>query len=182
LTTWTLWITGLPGSGKSTLVHELWKKARDKDVMSQILAVDDLRKVMTPIPTYSESERARVYATMVYIAKLLNKNGINVIIDATGNRRCYRDHARQTLDKFVLVYAKCPLEICINREKHRHYTFGAPKRVYEKGLEGKSVTVPGINVPYEEPANADLVLRTDRQTVDECGKLLLCLVLDVSNE
>lgn len=137
---------------------------------------------MTPTPTYSECERTRVYATIVYVAKLLNMNNINTIIDATGNRRRYRELARQTLDKFVLAYAKCPLEICVNREQNRGVAFGAPNRIYKKGLEGKSVTVPGLNVPYEEPDNADLVLRTDRQTVGECVTMLLRFVLEISRK
>jgi adenylylsulfate kinase len=128
LTTWTLWITGLPGIGKSTLAHALHSKAREQGVLSQILATDNLRKVMTPTPTYSEYERSRVYATIVYIAALLNKNGVNSIIDATGNQRCYRQVAPKTLQNFVLIYAKCSLDVCINREQKRGFAYEAPEK------------------------------------------------------
>ena len=105
---------------------------------------------MTPTPTYSEQERSRVYATIVYIAEILNKKGINTIIDATGNRRHYREVARKTLKNFALAYAKCPFDTCVNREQKRDFAFGAPEKIY------KNMTVPGLNVPYEEPLNADV--------------------------
>jgi adenylylsulfate kinase-like enzyme len=87
----------------------------------------------------------------------LDRNGINTIIDAAENRRRYRELARQTLNKFVLAYAKCPLEICFNREQNRGVAFGAPDRIHKKGLKGRSVTVSGLNVPHEAPLNADVV-------------------------
>ena len=164
---WTLWVTGLPGSGKSTLAHSLQYRFKNEGTQIQILAVDDVRKVMTPKPTYSEEERQKVYATIVFIAKLLNQNGINTIIDATGNLRIYREKARGILKNFAIAYVKCPLKICIDREKKRKRTFGAPKKIYDTGLTGRSKTVPGLNVPYEEPLDAEIVVRTDEQSIDE---------------
>ena len=92
-----------------------------------------------------------------FIAKLLNENGVNTIIDATGNKRKYRDLARATLTNFALAYTKCPLEICIERENIRKMIFGAPSEIYRKGYNGRSTTVPGLNVPFEEPLDAETV-------------------------
>lgn len=175
---WTIWITGLPGSGKSTLAHALHSKMRRRGVCCQILSSDNLRKVMTPEPTYSEEERESVYATLVFIAKLLNENGVNTIIDATGNKRKYRDLARTTLTNFALAYTKCPLEICIERENKRKMIFDAPSEIYKKGYNGRSTTVPGLNVPYEEPLDAEIIVNTDRQTIEECVENLYTFIFN----
>ena len=175
---WTLWITGLPGSGKSTLAHTLHSNLKTKDISAQILSSDELRKVMTPKPAYSEEERDTVYATLVLIAKLLNQNGINVIIDATGNLRRYRDLAHRTLKNFVIVYAKCDLKVCIKREQKRRKRFSAPKKIYDKGLSGRSTTVPGLNVPYEEPIDADITVRTDEQPTEESAQEISNFILN----
>ena len=170
---WTVWITGLPGSGKSTVAQTLLSRLEGENIHAQILSTDMLRQVMTPKPSYSEGERQNVYATVVFIAKLLNQNNVNVIIDATGNLRKYRDLGRRELVNSILVYAKCPLEICLKREAARKVSFGAPSEIYLKGLDGRSSTVPGINVAYEEPLDADVVVETDKMTPTRCAEKIV---------
>jgi adenylylsulfate kinase len=170
---WTIWITGLPGSGKSTIARRLHLKLQRYGVRSFVLSTDQLRKVMTPKPTYSEEERERVYAVIVYIAKILNLVGVNVILDATGNLKKYRDYARKELRRLFLVYARCPIEVCMIREKGRRQTFGAPREIYQKGINGRSRTVPGINVPYEEPDDADVVIETATMSASECADKII---------
>jgi len=170
-------MTGLPGSGKSTLARALRDRLKVKNIYTQIVAVDDLRKAMTPKPTYSEEERENVYATLVFVSKLLNQNGVNVIIDATGNRCSYRKRARLALDNFAIAYIRCPLKVCMAREKNRKEAFDAPTTIYEKGVTGKSITVPGLNVAYEEPRNADIIIDTDAGTVAGNVERLLSFVL-----
>jgi len=170
---WTVWITGLPGSGKSTIARRLHAKLNSRGVASHILSTDDLRKVMTPDPTYSEEERERVYSTAVYIAKTLNENSVNVILDATGNLRKYRDLARRELQKMAIVYARCPLEQCITRERWRRQSRNTPSDIYQKGFNGRSTTVPGLNVPYEEPLDAEVVVDSSSMGASECADKIL---------
>jgi len=170
---WCVWVTGLPGSGKSTIAKKLMKKLESSEIHAQIVSSDMLRKVMTPKPTYREEERDIVYSTLVLIAKLLTQNGVNVIIDATGNRRRYRDHARKEIPKFVEAYVRCPLEVCVKRETKRKIYAYAPKGVYKKAFTGKSATVPGIGVPYEEPKNPEVVVDSDKLDADHCAQKIL---------
>lgn len=165
-----LWITGLPGSGKSTIAEEI--KKRHPDLI--ILRIDDLRKIVTPEPTYSEPERDIVYRCLVYVASVLVKSGHDVIIDATGNMRRWRDLARSLIQGFGEVYLKCPIETCIEREKVRLETHGAPKDIYEKGRAGWPV--PGITVPYEEPLNPELTIETNHVSLSESVEMIDVLI------
>lgn len=175
---WCVWITGLPGSGKSTIAHLLVNKLKLMGIHAQIISSDALRKIITPNPQYNEEERDIVYGALVYIAKLLTDNGVNVIIDATGNRRKYRDHARQVISRFMEVYVKCPLKVCIEREKKRGIDFyGAPKDIYAKAFKGESKTVPGLGVPYEEPLNPEIIVETDKLSPEECVEKILGIIV-----
>lgn len=177
---WCIWITGLPGSGKSTVAHMLLERLNAQNIHAQLVSIDMLRHAVTPKPSYSEEERDMVYTALVFTAKLLTENGVNVIIDATGNRRRYRDEAREQIEKFVEVYLRCPLELCIEREKRRKNTHLAPKRIYRKGFAGKSQTVPGVNVPYEEPKRPEVVIDTDKQSPEESVQRILEVLTTLS--
>ena len=167
---WCVWVTGLPGSGKSVIVKALMKRLAMQNVHAQVVSVDMLRRVMTPKPTYSEAERGMVYATIALVAKLLTQNGVNVVIDATGNRRRYRDNARKMIPRFIEAYVRCPLEICIERETKRGRIFMAPKDIYKRGLSGEAPTVPGLGAPYEEPLHPEVTVDSDRMSPEECAQ------------
>jgi adenylylsulfate kinase len=174
---WCVWVTGLPGSGKSVVSQALHKLLKQKGIHAQLLPSDALRKVLTPKPTYSVEERDTVYATLVYIAKLLTQNNVNVIIDATGNLRRYRQNARKQIPRFIEAYLDCPLEICIERETKRGKTYQAPKKIYKRGLEGKASTVPGIGQPYEQPLNPEITINTTKNTPEQAAQKILEIIL-----
>ena len=165
-----MWITGLPGSGKSTIAEELVKRLPG----FIILRIDELRRIVTPKPTYSEQEREYVYRALVFAAKKLYEAGHDVIIDATGNLRRWRELARKELDNFIEIYLKCSLQTCSQREKQRSITHHAPRDIYRKAKQGWPV--PGVNVPYEEPLNPDLVLNTEETEVSEAVDRIVALL------
>ncbi|MEM2815731.1 MAG: adenylyl-sulfate kinase [Candidatus Bathyarchaeia archaeon] len=175
---WCVWITGLPGSGKSVTSKALLTSLEKEGMKAQILSSDALRKILTPKPTYSLEERDMVYATLVYIAELLTRNGVNVIIDATGNLRRYREVAREKISNFIEVYLRCPLEVCIERESKRKRTYGAPARIYEKAFEGKAPTVPGVGQPYEEPLNPEVIIDTSKLTPEQAAEIILNAIIE----
>lgn len=170
---WCVWVTGLPGSGKSVVSEALLRLLARKDVRAQLLSSDALRKVVTPKPTYSLEERDIVYEILVYIAQLLTENGVNVVIDATGNLRRYRDDARNQIPRFIEVYLMCPLEVCMEREAKRKNTYGAPKQIYTQAKNGKASTVPGIGQPYEPPTNPEVIVDTTRNTPKQAAQIIL---------
>lgn len=147
-----IWITGLPASGKSTLAGALDGQLRLLGVEAQILESDRLRPVLTPQPTYSESEREHFYRLLGFIGGLLVQNGVPVIFDATANRQSYRDGARQQIERFLEVYVDCPLQVCMERD---------PKGIYASARCGTATTVPGLQSSYEEPPQPDIYFRGD---------------------
>ena len=167
---WVLWITGLPGCGKSTVAFKVKELLPD----AAVLQMDDLRKIVTPDPTYSDEEREHVYRALVYTAKTLYDAGQNVIIDATGNRRSWRQLARQLIPAYMEVYLECPVEHCIQREKTRVDTHAAPKNIYEKGKAGWPV--PGIKVPYEVPEKPELIIDAEKEPPEEAAEKIVKLI------
>ena len=130
-----IWITGLPGCGKSTVAMQVKQRLPD----TVILRSDEIRKIMTPDPKYTGRERDYVYKALVYTARTIYELGHNVIIDATGNRRFWRELARKIIPDFCEVYLKCSVETCRVREESRTKMHGAPKHIYQKGVSGAPV-------------------------------------------
>ncbi len=161
-----IWLTGIPASGKSTIARKLADKLREKGLKVEILESDEVRKVLTPRPAYTDEERDWFYGVvLIWLAKLLYKHGVCVVIDATAHKRAYREKARQEFGKnFIEVYVKCSIETAMKRD---------PKGLYKAALEGKIRTLPGLQVPYEESPNPDVVVDTERMTPDECVEEIL---------
>jgi adenylylsulfate kinase len=159
-----LWLTGLPSSGKTTLARVVAGVLREQDVGVQVLDSDHLREVLTPEPTYSSEERDWFYQVMVYVGQLLTGNGVNVIFAATAHRRCYRERARETMERFEEIYVECSLETCMSRDR---------KGIYQKALAGQAKSVPGLQVIYEPPQTPLLVVDTERYSAEECVRQIV---------
>jgi adenylylsulfate kinase len=166
---WAIWITGLPGSGKTTVAREVAEKLKGKKLRT--LQLDEIRTIVTPHPTYSEQERDIVYAFLSYTAKVLTESDVNVIIDATANRKRYRDLARRLIPRFMEVYVSCSLGTCRQREEHRVAEF-TPKRIYEKS-QAPEAAVPGVNVPYETTKNPELTIDSERAAPKEAAEIIV---------
>ena len=167
----------MPGSGKSVVSEALFKLLNKRGIRAQLLSSDALRKVVTPRPTYSLEERDMVYSALVYIARLLTHNGVNVVIDATGNLKRYRENAREHLPRFIEVYLKCPLRACMEREAKRGKTYRAPNQIYARALKAETSTVPGVGQPYEPPLDPEITLDTMKITPEECAQRIMQKIL-----
>jgi adenylylsulfate kinase len=150
-----VWLTGLSGSGKSAVAKVLLNELRVRGVAAAVLESDVLRTQLTPFPTYAQAERDEFYAELADIASYLVKRARPVIVDATANRRAYRDRARGAIARFAEVYVSTPLEVCARRDTKGLYRPGATR------------TLPGSQVPYEAPLCPELVVPGDRGTPEE---------------
>jgi adenylylsulfate kinase len=156
--TWAIWITGLPGSGKSVLARSAAAELRDRGIPVTVLELDAVRKILTPEPSYSDHEREVVYRALVGMARELTAAGVPVIVDATAHRREWRELARTVIPRFAEVQLTCPVEVCREREQAR--TKGnAPRQIYARaGHPG--ATVPGVDVAYEPALAPELIVDT----------------------
>lgn len=162
-----VWVTGLPASGKSTLVAALTAQLAQRGIEVAVLESDALRQIFTPHPRYDEEERDTFYRQMAYVGALLTQHGVPVIFDATANRRIYRERARQQIPKFLEVYVDCPLAVCMERD---------PKGIYRKAKQGGADSVPGLQAEYEPPEKPDLVVSGNRETPDAAERVVAELV------
>jgi adenylylsulfate kinase len=154
-----VWITGLPASGKSTVAAALASQLRAHSIPVEVLESDVLRRIFTPHPRYEEAERDAFYEQIAYLGALLARHGVAVILDATANRRSYRDRARQQIPRFLEVYVDTPLEVCMSRD---------PKGIYRQGHE-----VPGLQTAYEPPLHPDLVIHGDQEAPDVAARRII---------
>jgi adenylylsulfate kinase len=163
-----VWITGLPASGKSTIANELANQMREMGAEPAVLESDTLRQQFSSNPSYDEKDREFFYGALAFIGRVLTDRGIPAIIDATANRRSYRNRARQQIERFVEVFVDCPLEVCIRRD---------PKGIYRKVREGQADHVPGMQTPHEAPERPDIVVRGDRDDPKEAARRIIDLLV-----
>ncbi len=172
---WVLWFTGLPGCGKTTIAGLVKELLRDKGIDVKILQLDEIRRIITPQPKYSEEERDLVYASLAYMAKLLYEAGVNVIVDATANKASYRQLGRGLVANFGEVYFKAPLDVCIARESLRKAEF-APKDIYMKAIKEKA-PVPGVGISYEPPENPEIEVDTSVLSARDSARFVVSELL-----
>ncbi|MEM1971372.1 MAG: adenylyl-sulfate kinase [Candidatus Anstonellales archaeon] len=160
----TIWLTGLSGSGKTTIARELQNKLLMLGYKAELLDGDEVRRNLSPDLGFSKQDREMHARRVVYISKLLARNGIISIVSLISPYRAFRAYAREELKDFVEVYVKCSINTCIKRD---------PKGLYRKALNGEIQDMTGIQDPYEEPLNPEVTVDTDRQSIDECVDTIL---------
>ncbi len=162
-----IWITGLPASGKSTIVAALRPKLEALGCTVEVLESDAVRRIITPAATYSQAERDLFYRALAFLGARLVAREVTVIFDATASRRAYREFARGLIKRFIEVSVECPLSVCMERDK---------KGIYQKAVRGESSTVPGLQAPYEAALAPDLRVDTTKTEPDQAAEEILALV------
>ncbi|MFA0738694.1 MAG: hypothetical protein LKKZDAJK_001809 [Candidatus Fervidibacter sp.] len=153
-----VWLTGLSGAGKTTIAHALSERLREAGYKVEILDGDVVRQHFSKGLGFSKEDRIENIKRVAYVAHLLARNGVVVITALISPYREGREYARQLIGDFVEVYVKCPLNVLIERDV---------KGLYAKALRGEIPNFTGISDPYEPPENPEVVVETDKETVDE---------------
>src|SRR5262245_796280 len=164
---WAIWVTGIPGSGKSALARAASVELIGLGHIARILELDVIRKTLTPAPRYTDSERDVVYRALGWMARLLTEARMPVIIDATAHRRVWRDLARAVIPRFAEVQVVCPPEVARERERTRAAS-NSPRGIYE-GAGRAGATVPGVDVLYEPAVTPELVIDSAREPLPEAA-------------
>ena len=170
---WAIWVTGRPGSGKSTVARAAAARLAERGTPVTVLELDEIRRILTPSPTYTDAERDAVYRALVFMAQALVEAGVAVVIDATGHRRAWRDLARVSIPRFAEVQLDCPLEVAEARERTRPAGH-APRDIYA-GAGRPGSTVPGVDVPYERATSPELVVDTSVEDVETAAERIAAL-------
>lgn len=160
----TAWFTGIPCSGKTTIANRVAKILREKGYKVERLDGDIVRKGLTSDLGFTKEDRDENIKRVTFVAKLLTKNSVAVLATFVSPYRERRAKSRQEIGSFVEVYTRCPVEVCMERDV---------KGMYEKALAGKIKNFTGVDDPYEEPENPELILDTDKESVDECAQRVL---------
>ena len=161
-----LWFTGLPSSGKSTIANEVEKRLVSSSIRTYILDGDNVRTGLCKDLGFSEEDRAENIRRIGEVSRLFVDSG-NIVLSAfVSPYRRDRDAVRELVEdgEFVEVFVKCPVEVCEERDV---------KGLYKKARQGIIKGFTGIDDPYEEPENPEIVIETDKMSLEDGVDLII---------
>lgn len=154
----TVWFTGLSGAGKTTISSEIEKKLKSYGYKVEVLDGDVVRQNLTKGLGFSKEDRDENIRRVGFVAALLTRNQVIVLVSAISPYREIREEVRHRIGNFVEVFVNAPLEVCEERDV---------KGLYKKARSGEIKNFTGINDPYEPPLNPEVECRTDLETREE---------------
>lgn len=160
----TLWFTGLSGSGKSTIAERVAFKLERMGKAVEVLDGDVVRTHLSKGLGFSREDRDANIKRVGFVCQLLSRHGVIAIASVISPYREARDHNRSQIKDFVEVYTRCPVEVCAERDL---------KGLYQKAKAGEIKGFTGVDDPYEPPLNAEIVCHTDKESVEESVEKVL---------
>ncbi len=157
----TLWFTGLSGSGKTTISELVERELRERERHVEVLDGDIVRTNLSKGLSFSRDDRNINVLRIGFVANLLTRNGVGVIVSAISPYKEARDQVRRRIVDFVEVFVDAPLEVCAERDV---------KGLYKKAFSGEIEQFTGVSDPYEPPNAPDLVLKTDEESAEESAR------------
>ena len=161
-----IWLTGLSGSGKTTIAQELVKRLKNSRYI-EVMDGDEIRKGLSRDLGFSKEDRNEHNRRVIFCSKLLARNGVIVIVALISPYRETRAYAKEQIQNTFEVFVNAPLDVCIERD---------PKGLYKKALAGEIKQFTGIDDPYEEPLAPDIIVETDKEDVDESVNKILAMI------
>jgi adenylyl-sulfate kinase len=163
----TVWMTGLSGAGKTTITQLLERELRARGRAVEVLDGDVVRTHLSKGLGFSREDRDTNILRIAFVCSLLTRHGVAVISAAISPYAAARRQAREQIGDFVEVYVSCPIEELARRDV---------KGLYAKALRGEIANFTGISDPYEAPENPDVVVHTDRESVEESVAKILTVL------
>ena len=165
----TVWLTGLSGSGKSTVAHEVERRLMDRGVHSFVLDGDNIRHGLNGDLGFSEEDRGENIRRIGEVSRLFTEAGLVVITAFISPFKQDRDRARGLFEngEFFEIFVRCPLELCESRD---------PKGLYAQARRGELQEFTGIDSPFEDPEDPELILDTGRMSVEDCADRIIELM------
>ncbi len=165
-----LWFTGLSAAGKSTLANSLCQRLHLMGVKSYVLDGDNIRHGLNKDLGFSPEDRKENIRRIGEVAKLFVDAGLIAMTAFISPYREDRDNARKLMNEgeFIEIFVRCPLQECERRD---------PKGIYKKARSGEVGEFTGISAPYEEPENPEIILDTDKMTLEECVEEVLTYLI-----
>jgi adenylyl-sulfate kinase len=160
----TVWFTGLPSSGKSTLAKVLRDEIEKKNRHVEILDGDEVRLRLSKGLGFSKEDRDENIRRISYVAKIITRCGAVALACAISPYKSIRQEARQEIQDFIEVFVDCELEQCIKRDL---------KGLYKKALSGEIKNFTGISDPYEKPDNPEITVNTSSETIEQSLKIIV---------
>jgi adenylyl-sulfate kinase len=154
----TVWLTGLPCSGKSTIAEKLALRLLRRGRRVEVLDGDTIRQELSCELGFSREDRVRNIRRVTFVAGLLARNGVIVIVALVSPYRAAREEAKRVLGQFFEVYVDCPSSECERRDV---------KGMYRRAREGELKGFTGVDDPYEPPVLPELTVHTARESVEE---------------
>jgi adenylylsulfate kinase len=160
----TVWFTGLPSAGKTTIARALEKRLLDEGHRVEILDGDVVRTRLTKDLGYSREDRDENIRRIGFVAHMLARNGVVVLCSVVSPYRKVRDEMRALHDgRFFEVYVSTPVDVCSDRDV---------KGLYAKQQSGEMSGLTGVDDPYEPPLQPEVVVPTHTQTLDESVEMV----------
>ncbi|HZG64724.1 MAG TPA: adenylyl-sulfate kinase [Rubrobacteraceae bacterium] len=161
----TLWFTGLSGAGKTTVAEIVEKELRERIGNVEVLDGDIVRTNLSKGLGFSREDRDTNILRIGFVANLLTRNGVAVIVSAISPYKEARDQVRWDIgEDFIEVFVDCPVEVCAERDV---------KGLYKKAYAGEIKEFTGVSDPYEAPAAPELTLRTNEEDAAESAKRVI---------